>query len=190
MTAVAVHAMSEQEARRLTERIRSSLDRVSAAWAELGQQIKEAYERRADLALKYGSWAEYADAELRPDGLAADVRRQLVGMLSEAGMSTRAIAPTVGVSQQAVAKSLRSIGDNRVVTSPPIRGLDGKTYTRPEPQPQPERDVSADLDVINDIRLYFNAIASSPQVAGLTPKGKQHIIDAANNLITKLQRNQ
>ena len=33
------------------------------------------------------------------EGLAADVRRQLVGMLSAQGMSTRAIAPTVGVSE-------------------------------------------------------------------------------------------
>lgn len=90
--------LSELEARRLTERIRVALDRVSTAWADLGERITEAYQRRADLALGYGSWAEYAEAELKPsEGLAAEVRRQLVGMLSQAGMSTRAIAPTVGV---------------------------------------------------------------------------------------------
>ena len=100
--------LTEQEARRLTERIRTALDRVSTAWADLAERITEAYQRRADLALGYGSWAEYAEAELKPsEGLAADVRRQLVGMLSAQGMSTRAIAPTVGVSQQAVAKVLR-----------------------------------------------------------------------------------
>jgi len=52
-----------------------------------------------------GSWSEYAEAELKPsEGLAADVRRQLVGMLSAQGMSTRAIAPVVGVTFQQVAK--------------------------------------------------------------------------------------
>lgn len=101
-------ALTEEDARRLTERIRTALDRVSTAWADLAERITEAYQRRADLALGYGSWAEYAEAELKPsEGLAADVRRQLVGMLSAQGMSTRAIAPTVGVSQQAVVKALR-----------------------------------------------------------------------------------
>lgn len=99
--------LTEAEARRLTERIRTRLDRVSTAWADLATSITEAYQRRADLALGYGSWSEYAEAELKPsEGLAADVRRQLVGMLSAQGMSTRAIAPTVGASRMAVHRDL------------------------------------------------------------------------------------
>ncbi|SKF61474.1 Uncharacterised protein [Mycobacteroides abscessus subsp. abscessus] len=95
--------MTEPEARRITERIRAALDRVSTAWSELGERITEAYERRADLALGYGSWAEYAEAELRPsEQLTADIRRQLVGMLAAQGMSTRAIAPTVGAPRETV----------------------------------------------------------------------------------------
>ncbi len=98
-------ALTEDDARRLTERIRTALDRVSSAWSDLAERVAEAYERRADLALGYGSWAEYAEAELKPaEGLAADVRHQLVGMLSAQGMSTRAIAPVVGVTFQQVAK--------------------------------------------------------------------------------------
>ena len=101
-------ALTEQEARRLTERIRTRLDRVSTAWADLATSITEAYQRRADRALGYGSWSEYAEAELKPsEGVAADVRRQLVGMLSAQGMSTRAIAPTVGVSYDTVHKDQR-----------------------------------------------------------------------------------
>ena len=95
--------MGADEARQVTNGIRLALDRVSTAWADLAERISDAYQRRADLALGYGSWAEYADAELKPaEGLAAEVRRQLVGMLSQAGMSTRAIAPTVGVGQTQV----------------------------------------------------------------------------------------
>lgn len=97
------NTLTPDEAQRLTERIRVALDRVSTAWADLGERITEAYQRRADLALGYGSWQEYAEAELKPtEGLAAEVRRQLVGMLSQAGMSTRAIAPTVGASHTQV----------------------------------------------------------------------------------------
>ena len=108
-------ALTEPEARRLTERIRTALDRVSTAWADLGERITEAFERRADIALGYGSWAEYAEAELQPSGqIAADVRRQLVAMLSAQSMSPRAIAPTIGVTRQRVSQirivDLRTFG--------------------------------------------------------------------------------
>lgn len=132
--------MTEDEARRATERIRLALDRVSTAWADLGERIAEAYQRRADLALGYISWAEYAEAELKPTStIAAEVRRELVSMLSAQGMSTRAIAPTVGVSNKTVSQD-RSEVLPQVTPAPrpqsaPVTGLDGKTYTRPEPKP-------------------------------------------------------
>lgn len=109
------HLLTEQEARRLTERIRTALDRVSTAWADLAERIGEAYDRRADLALGYSSWAEYADAELKPpSALAAEVRRELVGLLSARGMSTRAIAPAVGVrSDSTIRADIAQVRDHR-----------------------------------------------------------------------------
>lgn len=110
MTVDTVAALTTDEARRLTERIRVALDRVASSWADLGDRVAEAHERRADLALGYGSWEEYATAELSPSlGLAAEVRRELVGMLANAGMSQRAIAPVVGVTQQGVSKIARQV---------------------------------------------------------------------------------
>ena len=89
--------LTAEDARRLTERIRTALDRFSTSWADLAERVGEAYERRADLALGYESWSEYASAEFHPaEGLAASVRQQVVGLLSAKGMSTRAIAPVVG----------------------------------------------------------------------------------------------
>lgn len=186
---VEVVMLDRDGALELTERIRVALDRVSTAWADLAERIAEAYERRADLALGYSSWAEYAEAELRPsEGIAADVRRQLVAVLSAQGMSTRAIAPTVGVSQRQISTDVRSdfspaepesidlatgevlvpphpqarlapwperrdeTGGGGVVVIDPktgeihqgsdeavahITGLDGKTYSRPEPKAAP-----------------------------------------------------
>lgn len=167
--------LTEAEARRLTERIRTALDRVSTAWADLAEQIAEAYQRRADLALGYASWADYAAAELKPsEGLAADVRRQLVGMLSAQGMSTRAIAPTVGVTQRQVSTDVRSnfspeperidhetgevlepkpVAPTHFAAEHPeveraeakVVGLDGKTYTRPPaPAQRPNRRAITD----------------------------------------------
>lgn len=122
-----------------------------------------------------------------PMRLARSERQEMIQMLSAKGMSTRAIAPIVGVSDRRVRQIAEEVGSN--FPPAPIEGMDGKTYTRPEPRLEPVRNVAKELGVINDIRLCLDAIASSRQVAGLTPKGKQHIIDAANNLIAQLQRN-
>ena len=115
--------LTKEEASRITASIRTALDRVSTAWADLAERVAEAFDRRADLALGYPSWAEYAEAELRPPkALAAEVRRELVGLLSARGMSTRAIAPTVGVQDSAVRKDLRRMaGGSDGPTSPAER---------------------------------------------------------------------
>lgn len=102
---VEVLALTTDEARRLTERIRVALDRIATSWADLAERIGEAYERRADLALGYDSWESYAAAELRPsEGIAAEVRRELVGLLSARGMSPRSIAPVIDVTRQRVSQ--------------------------------------------------------------------------------------
>ena len=114
--------LTKEEASRITASIRTALDRVSTAWADLAERVAEAFDRRADLALGYTSWAEYAEAELRPPtALAAEVRRELVGLLSARGMSTRAIAPTVGAGVMTVSddrKALRESGVRPPYTSP------------------------------------------------------------------------
>jgi hypothetical protein len=183
--------MTEHDARRLTERIRIAAVNYSEAKDKLLTLVQEAKDGAAHLALDYNSWTTYLAEVMgeEPLRLARDERKEIVQLLSAEGMSTRAIAPIVGASQRTVASDVEHVSNFAHVNT---QGMDGKTYTRtaPQPKPEPERDVAKDLDVINDIRLYFNAIASSRQVAGLTPKGKQHIIDAATNLITQLQRNQ
>lgn len=127
MSADLAEVMTEAEARRLTERIRTALDRVATSWADLAERIDEAYRRRADLALGYSSWAEYSAAELKPsEGIAAEVRRELVGLLSARGMSTRAIAPAVGVSPRQAAYD-RSAGVHSLHTSPEPEAIDFTT---------------------------------------------------------------
>lgn len=192
MTAgIAVAAMSEHDARRLTERIRIAAVNYSEAKDKLLTLVQQAKEHAAHLTLGYASWTAYLAEVMgeEPLRLARDERKEVVQLLSAEGMSTRAIAPIVGASQKTVARDIAT-ESNDSVEDIPITGVNGKTYTRQEPKPEPERDVTKDLDIINDIRLYFNAIASSRQVAALTPKGKQHIIAAASNLIAQLQKDQ
>jgi hypothetical protein len=128
MSVSMVEQMTEPEARRITERIRSALDRISTSWADLADRIGEAYTRRADLALGYDSWESYAQAELKPsEGIAAEVRRELVGLLSARGMSTRAIAPTVGASHMAVQRDRESGVTERYTSPAPAEGIDYAT---------------------------------------------------------------
>ena len=144
-------ALTQPEARRLTERIRTALDRVSSAWSDMAERVAEAYERRADLALGYGSWAEYAEAELKPsEGLAADVRRQLVGMLSAQGMGSRSIAPVVGITDRGVRKSIAAqVGTEFPPDEPESLDAPG-ALVEPEPEELPPTWAPVDLGPILD----------------------------------------
>lgn len=57
---------------------------------------------------------------------------QIVGYLAGEGMSTRAIAPIVGVDNATVHRDKQVVTD--VTTPTPVTGLDGKTYTPKAPQ--------------------------------------------------------
>jgi hypothetical protein len=52
-------------------------------------------------------------------------------------MSTRAIAPIVGASHMTVSNDLSAVKTFTAEPSAPVQGVDGKTYTRPDPKPEP-----------------------------------------------------
>lgn len=77
------------------------------------------------------------DPELGPQLWAwHDKGRSLVTELADLGMSTRAIAPTVGADQKTVSNDLRSVEEaSSTATEPrPITGREGKTYSAPPPR--------------------------------------------------------
>lgn len=76
----------------------------------------------------------FVDLGEEPMRLARDERRDMVRMLSEEGLSTRAIAPIVGVSQSSVDRDRQPTRSGSVEPRV-VEGLDGRTrtYTRPAP---------------------------------------------------------
>ena len=70
--------------------------------------------------------------------LTAAPRRELVAELSGEGMSTRAIADVVGVSDWTVRHDVRGNLAPGEEGAPTTTGLDGKTYTRPPVRPETE----------------------------------------------------
>lgn len=101
-------------ARRLTERIRQVARGIADSVADLRAMVAEAKEAGAHELLGYSSWTAYlrdvfGDEPLR---LARDVRQELVAELAAQGMSTRAIAPIVGVSKSLVADDLVQVSSS------------------------------------------------------------------------------
>ena len=103
-----VDVLSETDARRITTSIQLLLDSAQSTLDRLESKVIEAYERRADLALGYASWAEYADAEFSDKAryLPRADRREFTIKLAERGMPVRAIAPVVRLSKSVVADDL------------------------------------------------------------------------------------
>jgi hypothetical protein len=106
---VARVVMPADDARRLTERIRYSALAVRDGMEKLQTLVEEAQAGQAHVALGYKSWTAYLADTLghEPLRLPRDQRQELVGYLAGEGMSTRAIAPIVGVHHDTVASDLR-----------------------------------------------------------------------------------
>lgn len=122
--------LTADDARELTAQIRMSVQ-------ELLPLIRTAYRRRADLALGYGGWDEYCDAELAGLRLALDDRLKAVAELRSDGMSQRAIGSALGISAATVNRALATVSDETVPDR--VTGTDGKDRpaTRPAPKSTP-----------------------------------------------------
>jgi len=186
MTVVAEYVMGVDEARRLTERIRLTALSVRDGMEKVQGLVEQARDGNAHLALGYASWTAYLSDTLgsEPLRLPRDQRQELVGYLAGEGMSTRAIAPIVGVSDVQVHRDIHAQVLPHVAPAPatpvdlaavdmttgeihePVTGLDGKTYSRPEPRPRiAQRD---------DAETYLNLAQSfadraAREVQKLTP---------------------
>jgi len=118
VSAVVSNGLSVDGARRLTERIRLVAQNVADNVEKLRDLVSEARESDVHQVLGYASWTAYlkdvfGDEPLR---LARDVRQELVAELSAQGMSTRAIAPIVGVSREQVRIDVS--GDKKLSPAP------------------------------------------------------------------------
>jgi transposase len=135
-----------EHAKALTERIRLTAQTTRERLQRLAELVEQARAGEVADVLGYASWTAYlADVlggQMRLDG--AD-RRELVGYLTDQGMSTRAIAPIVGASPKTVARDVaatRVSGDTPEAAA--VTGRDGKVYAPREVCPVCGRHV-ADL---------------------------------------------
>lgn len=135
--APAADPLTAADARALTDQIRVQV-------ADLLPLIKEAYNRRAHVALGYTSWAEYCDTELRGLRMPLAERQAATVELAAAHMSTRAIAGAIGSSEATVRRDLAAAAAAGATVDGPERvtGLDGRSYPARKP-PAPKLDPAA-----------------------------------------------
>ncbi|MEV8339248.1 hypothetical protein [Leucobacter sp. NPDC077196] len=100
-----------EAAQRRAERIRLHATNANEAMQSLQKLVHTARELEDHVTLGFASWTAYitdlfGDEPLR---LARDVRRELVAELSDAGMSTRAIAPIVGAGVMTVHDDIAAV---------------------------------------------------------------------------------
>jgi hypothetical protein len=139
MTVVNMHTgeivdLDRAAAERRAERITLRLDAIADNYRAVMPMIREAIEKRDDMALGYRSPGDYVSDRFGQSlaGLGIEVRRAVVGELTAAGLSTRAIAPVVGVTRQMVSKDIAA-GGNRVATSQNPQGEDAQAAVDPIP---------------------------------------------------------
>jgi len=178
-----IQPLTERQAQELTAKIFARLD-------ECWEWIKAAYLGRAHVAMGYESWDEYCKAEFQGAHLRLpkEKRREAVASLTDAGLSTRAIASATGISEGTVRNDLKDSGAQNYAGDKKIQGIDGKEYSKPKPKPTgavvtpiltppaPEPEI-IDAEVVDEMP----AIAAAPE----PPKKDQRrssIMDTADQL--------
>ncbi len=145
-------------ATRLDKRIRLMASTVRENLVKIAELVDEAKAGQVHVALGFSSWTAYlADAIGGQIELSTDSRRAVVELLAGEGMSNRAIAAAVGVTEGTV----RNDKVRSDYAPEPVTGLDGKTYS-PRPWPkltrEPERDPEPD-PVEDDVdEAFINAV--------------------------------
>lgn len=101
--------LSPGEAQRLTQRIKLTASSVRDGMFKLRNLVEEAKRSNVWQVLGYQSWTAYLADTLadEPMRLGRDERQELVGYLAGEGLSTRAIAPIVGVDRKTIERDIR-----------------------------------------------------------------------------------
>jgi len=139
--AKAASSVTADDAHRLDSRIRLLSGAIGDNLAKLTDLIARAKDAEIHLALGYSSWTAYLASALGQLELAmnAPARRELVGLLTDEGMSQRAIAQAAGVSQATISRDQQVMHD----ASPAEPELEPESKPTRSPKLERRREWSA-----------------------------------------------
>jgi hypothetical protein len=176
----------EDDARLLTDRIKAKLETIIVNRDAVIPLIHQARESGVHEVLGYKSWTAYVESEfggVLPQLTRAE-RQPLVEELASIGMSTRAIAPIVGVGDSTVHRDL----SGAPVGAPEreVVGRDGKGYTaprRPDPRVTDWMESDQDLQDAQYMASFSRAIANGDNFLEFDP---ERIGPLANDLTMRV----
>jgi len=144
-----VEPMAAEEASSITTQIVVKLDAIADNYQAVMPLIRQAITRQAYVVLGYASAGAYVADRFGKalSRLGMDTRRQVVKELTEAGLSTRAIAPVVGVDQTTVVRDLSRRGD---ASASPEAEPDPDAASQPEREPDPDTAPMPDAEFTDD----------------------------------------
>lgn len=121
-------AMTREQAEQVTTDIREAGKSLATARTKFASAVKRAKDGDAHTALGFKSWPEYvATVFADMPGLAKGDREYLTGFMAGEGMSSRAVARVLGVSQATASRMIRALEDKGEVESDrEVTGTDGK----------------------------------------------------------------
>lgn len=149
-----VQQMTAEEASSVTTQIVVKLDAIADNLQAVMPLIRTAITRQAHVALGYASPGAYVADRFGGalSRLGADLRREVVRELTEAGLSTRAIAPVFNVSQKTIVKDRQVIPPvSPGAETPPPTIPQGEAVSRdvgggPDPEPVLSQEDCEELD--------------------------------------------
>jgi hypothetical protein len=161
---------TEYDARRHLTQIRLTAGIVRENLPKLYELVQEAKACGDDQILGYPSWTAYVSDVFsgEPMRLPREERQQLVSMLAGEGMSTRAIAPIVGVHRDTVAEDLRGGGfppparEHYETIQRDMSGVVNDHTSRPAPAPASEQSWSPETGF--NVHPFTGEIVEPPVV--------------------------
>lgn len=166
-------ALSRADAERLTARAFDHLEKSGEHWQAGVECIREALAGNAAAVLGYPSDGAYISDRFAGvlAGLGIDARRGITRELADAGLSTRAIAPVLGVSVGTVHADRQVFSTehlpepdpgDQVEPTPapaPVVGIDGKAYRRPASEPRRKPITDQFFAAVLDLGKRINTLA-------------------------------
>lgn len=135
--------LPEDDAQARTAEIREAASTFTDSYNRLGDLVVHAYRDNVHVAMGYTQDAEGWNRYLEDNvgrtlaGTKGFKRNQLVQTFAEIGMSSRAVAPLLEISQSTAARMLKEAAtESNDSAEREVKGLNGKTY--PPKQPKPE----------------------------------------------------
>lgn len=174
--------LTERQAKALDNKIRTATDKISTSREQLVELLDKAAKGQIHIALGKRSWTEWFSESVQIRALDVADRKELVKMMSSIGMSQRAAAKTLGISQSTARRDLEGESfDSDTVTT-----LDGKTAPRNkaakdvidakaveepevEPESEPLRPVSDDFqdemwNLANTVTMFKDILENDARV--------------------------